>query len=90
MATTARVATQSVELTNNVIPMELGSVSVAGRVPTLAVTHVSHMFVSCGIWLFFRQPDLCPWLKEKLENCFMNAFIVIGKTFDQTWKSVHN
>ena len=42
-----RIATQPVELTNTVTPMELGSVSVAGRVPTLAVTHVSPMLVSC-------------------------------------------
>ena len=51
MATTGRIATQSVELTNNVTPMEQGSVSEAGRVPTPAVTHVSPMFVFSGICL---------------------------------------
>ena len=77
MATTARIATQSVELTNNVTPMELGSVSVAGRVPTLAVTHVSHMFVSCGIWLFFRQPDLCPWLGVGLPWNVISCHVIL-------------
>ena len=46
MATTGKIATQSVELMNNVTPMELWSVLVAGRVPTLAVTHVSPHVVS--------------------------------------------
>lgn len=76
MATTDRIATQSVELMNNVTPMELWSVSVAGKVPTLAVTHVSPHVVSSRP---FRWSDLYPWLGDKLENCFMDDFIVIGK-----------
>ena len=68
-----RIATQSVELMSNVTPMELWSVSVAGRVPTLAVTHVSPHVVSSRL---FRWSDLCPSLGDKLENCFMD---VIGK-----------